>query len=204
MEGSEPNNREMSAMLRKLLPKTTPLLFATVFMLVCGLFSTDQSQAATAKEIDVSVGVALERFFAEVKGAKEFAQTAKGLLILPGVVKAGLIVGGEYGEGALQVEGRTVDYYNIIAGSYGLQIGAQEKDIIVAFMTDEALNSFRAGQGWEVGVDGNVALLDVGAGERIDTTTLKDPIVGFVFGVKGLMIDVSLKGSKFTKLDKSK
>lgn len=191
-------------MLRKLLPKTTPLLFATLFMLVCGLSSTDQSLAATAKEIDLSVDVALERFFAEVKGAKEFAQTAKGLLILPGVVKAGLIVGGEYGEGALQVEGRTVDYYNIIAGSYGLQIGAQEKDIIVAFMTDEALNSFRAGQGWEVGVDGNVALLDVGAGERIDTTTLKDPIVGFVFGVKGLMIDVSLKGSKFTKLDKSK
>jgi len=172
--------------------------------MACGLLCAGQSQAATAREIDVSVDVALERFSKEVKGADEFINAAKGLLILPGVIKAGFVVGGEYGEGALQVGGQTVGYYNIVAGSFGLQIGAQSKDIIVAFMTDEALKGFRASQGWEAGVDGNVALVNIGAGERIDTTTLKDPIVGFVFGVKGLMADVSLKGSKFTKLDKSK
>jgi lipid-binding SYLF domain-containing protein len=189
-------------MLIKRFLKNAAFVFA--FTLVCGFLMVGQSRADTAKEIDVSADAALERFYKEVKGAEEFAKNAKGMLILPGVIKGGFVVGGEYGEGALRVGGKTVDYYNVIAGSWGLQIGAQKKDVIIAFMTDEALKNFRAGQGWEAGVDGNVALLDVGAGERLDTTTLKDPIVGFVFGVKGLMADVSLKGSKFTKLDKSK
>jgi lipid-binding SYLF domain-containing protein len=191
-------------MIRKLLLKNAACVFALGFTLACGFLMVEQSRAATAREIDVSADVALERFYKEVKGAEEFAKNAKGLLILPGVIKGGFVVGGEYGEGALRIGGKTVDYYNIVAGSFGLQIGAQKKDIIIAFMTDEALKKFRASQGWETGVDGNVALLDIGAGERLDTTTLKDPIVGFVFGVKGLMADVSLKGSKFTKLDKSK
>jgi len=159
--------------------------------------------AKTAKEIDASVDVALDRFHKQVAGAKEFAKTAKGLLILPSVKKAAFIVGGEYGEGALRINDKTVGYYNIVSGSFGLQIGAQAKDIIIAFMTDEALAAFRASEGWEAGVDGNIALITVGAGGRADTTTLRDPIVGFVFDVKGLMADVSLKGAKITKLDKT-
>jgi len=191
-------------MLTNRFLRKSVVLLGIGLLLICGLPGAQSARAATEKEIDVSVDVALERFFKDVKGAREFAQTAKGMLVLPGVVKAGFVFGGEYGEGALQIGGKTVDYYNIIAGSFGLQIGAQSKDIIIAFMTDEALNSFRASEGWEAGVDGNVALLNVGAGERIDTNTLKDPIVGFVFGVKGLMADVSVKGSKFNKLDKDK
>ena len=80
--------------------------------------------------------------------------------------------------------------------------GAESKDIVIAFMTREALDGFRASQGWEAGVDGNVALINIGAGERVDTRTIKDPIVGFVFDVKGLIADLSLKGAKFTKLNK--
>lgn len=158
--------------------------------------------AASAREIDVSVDVALERFYEQVKGAKEFSQSAKGLLVLPNVKKAGFFFGGEYGEGALKVGEKTVDYYNIAAASFGLQIGAELKDIIIAFMTEEALSQFRSSDGWEAGVDVNVALIDFGSGQRIDTTSLRDPIVVFVYGVKGLMADVSLKGSKFTKIDK--
>jgi len=124
------------------------------------------------------------------------------MLISPNVVKAAFISGGEYGEGALRVGGKTIDYYNVAAASFSLQIGARAKDIILAFMTDEALKQFRAGTGWEAGIDGNIALMNAGEGARIDTTTVKHPIVGFVIGVKGLMADVSLKGSKFTKLDK--
>lgn len=184
--------------------KKTAILLGIGSFIFFGLLGAESARAATAKEIDVSVEVALERFFKQVKGAGEFARSAKGMLILPGVVKAGFVVGGEYGEGALQIGGKTVEYYNIVAGSFGFQIGAQSKDIIIAFMTEEALKNFRSSEGWEAGVDGNVALLDVGAGERIDTNTLKDPIVGFVFGVKGLMADVSIKGSKFNKLDKGR
>jgi lipid-binding SYLF domain-containing protein len=122
---------------------------------------------------------------------------------MPNVKKAGFFIGGQYGEGALRVGGKTVAYYNLVAGSYGLTFGAQAMDFIIMFMTDEALKQFRESEGWEAGVDGNIALIKIGAGERFDTTTLKNPIVGFVFDVKGLMLDVSLKGAKFTKLDKN-
>ena len=124
------------------------------------------------------------------------------MLVMPNVKKGAFIVGGEYGEGALRVGGKSVDYYNTISGSIGLQIGGETKDIIIFFMTDEALKQFRASSGWEAGVDGNVALITIGAGERADTTTSKDPIVGFVFDAKGLIADLSLKGAKFTRLDK--
>ncbi len=170
--------------------------------LVAGLFLTQTSYADSAREIDVSVNVALERFNKDVKGADEFVKIAKGLLVLPNVIKAGFVIGGEYGEGALRVSGETVGYYNIAAGSFGLQIGAEKKDILIAFMTEEALKQFRASSGWEAGVDGNIAFVETGGGKRVDSTTIKDPIVAFVFDVKGLMADVSLKGSKFTKLDK--
>ncbi|UCD34350.1 MAG: hypothetical protein JSU90_08600 [Nitrospiraceae bacterium] len=181
-----------------------PFIAACVVALVAALALTaGQAFAATAQEIDTSVDVSLQRFH-KIEGGKEFTKTAKGLLVLPNVVKGGFVFGAEYGEGALRIGGKTVDYYNIAAGSWGLQIGAQKKDIIIAFMTDQALKSFRESSGWEAGVDGNIALVTVGAGAKIDTTTIKDPIVSFVFDVKGLMADVSLKGAKFTKLDKSK
>jgi lipid-binding SYLF domain-containing protein len=173
-------------------------------LLLAGLCFGGLVYAKTAKEIDASVDVALERFHKQVAGAQEFAKNAKGLLVLPSVKKAAFIVGGEYGEGALRINGKTAGYYNLVSGSFGLQIGAQAKDIIIAFMTEEALTAFRASEGWEAGVDGNIALITVGAGGRVDTTTVRDPIVGFVFDVKGLMADVSLKGAKITKLDKSK
>jgi len=158
--------------------------------------------AKTAREIDVSVDVAVERFYNQVNGAKEFVKSSKGMLVMPNVIKGALIVGGEYGEGALRIGGKTVGYYNTISGSIGFQIGGEAKDIILLFMTDEALKKFRASSGWEAGVDGNVALITIGAGERADTTTAKDPIVGFVFDAKGLIADISLKGAKFTKLNK--
>jgi lipid-binding SYLF domain-containing protein len=180
------------------------IFVAFILLFAIGMFAAGEVLAATAKEIDASVDVALERFYKDVKGAKEFAKSAKGLLILPGVIKGGFVFAGEYGEGALRIGGKTVDYYNIASASFGLTVGAQKKDIIIAFMTDAALKQFRAAQGWEAGVDGNVALWDIGAGTRLDTTTMKDPIVAFVFDAKGFMADLSLKGAKMTKLDKSK
>jgi lipid-binding SYLF domain-containing protein len=158
--------------------------------------------AKTAGEIDASVNAAIERFYKQVDGAREFVKSSKGILVMPNVIKAAFIIGGEYGEGALRIGGKTVDYYNIVSGSIGFQIGGEAKDIILCFMTDEALKNFRASKGWEAGVDGNVALITIGAGERADTTTSKDPIVGFVYDAKGLIADISLKGAKFTKLDK--
>jgi lipid-binding SYLF domain-containing protein len=173
-----------------------------VLITVISAFLSSNSLAKTEREIDTSVDVAIERFHKQVKGAEEFVKTSKGMLVMPNVVKGAFIVGGEYGQGALRIGGKSVDYYNTISGSIGFQIGGQSKDIILLFMTDEALEKFRASKGWEAGVDGNVALISIGAGAQADTATLKDPIVGFVFDSKGLIADISLKGAKFSKIDK--
>ena len=173
-----------------------------LLLIITGVFLSSNLYAKTAKEIDAGVDVSIERFYKQVQGAGELAQKAKGMLVMPNVVKAAFIVGGEYGEGALRIGGKSVDYYNTVAGSVGFSIGGQSKDIILLFMTDEALNAFRASKGWEAGVDGNVALISVGAGERVDTTTSNEPILGFVFDAKGLIADISLKGAKFSKVDK--
>ena len=153
--------------------------------------------------IDASADAAMDRFYKMVKNGKEVVAKSKGMLILPNVKKGAFIIGAEYGRGAMRIGGKTVEYYSMGSGSVGLQAGGQSKDIIIAFMTKAALDGFRASRGWEAGLDGNVALITVGAGERVDTLTVKDPIVGFIFDVKGLIADISLKGAKFTKLDKS-
>ncbi len=170
---------------------------------VMSVFLSSNLLAKTAREIDVSVDVAIERFHKQVIGAKELIAASKGMLVMPNVIKGAFIIGGEYGEGALRVGGETVGYYNTISGSIGFQIGGEAKDIILLFMNDDAIKQFRASSGWEAGVDGNVALITIGAGERVDTTTSKDPIVGFVFDAKGLIADISLRGAKFTKLNKA-
>jgi lipid-binding SYLF domain-containing protein len=181
---------------------------ALCFMILAVFFSisifTEQSYGKTAKEIDASVDAVMDRFYEQVKDAKEVVQDSKGMLILPSVKKGALIVGGEYGKGAMRIGGITVDYYRMLSGSVGLQIGGQAKDVIIAFMSSDALNKFRTSKGWEAGIDGNIALITVGAGESATSAMSKDPIVAFVFDVKGLMADMSFKGAKFTKLDMSK
>ncbi|MGB5750010.1 MAG: YSC84-related protein [Desulfobacterales bacterium] len=175
-------------------------LIAAVF-LSGGLFA-GQSFGGTAKEIDASADAAMDRFYKQVKDAKDVARRAKGMLVLPNVKKGALIIGGEYGQGAMRVGGKTVEYYSMISGSVGFQIGGEAKDIIIAFMTSDALKKFRNSKGWEAGVDGNVALVTLGAGESAISAMSKDPIVAFVFDVKGLIADMSLRGAKFNKLDK--
>ena len=183
--------------------KRNILILAGVFFLGLSLIiSASSAFAKSAQEIDVSVDVALDEFAQQVKGGKEFLASAKGVLVFPSVLKAGVGIGGEYGEGALRIGGKTVDYYSTAAASFGFQLGAQSKRIVIVFMQDDALKKFRESQGWEAGVDGSVALITLGAGGAIDTTNIKDPIIGFVFSNKGLMYNLTLEGSKFTKLKK--
>jgi lipid-binding SYLF domain-containing protein len=165
-------------------------------------WQTSATVGGSAREIDVSVDVALEHFEKEVNGSKAFLESSKGVLVFPKVLKAGVGFGGEYGEGALRIDGKTVDYYNTMAGSFGFQFGGQAKTVILVFLDSDALKRFRESEGWKAGVDGSVALVTLGAGGAIDTTKMKDPIVGFVLGQKGLMYNLTLEGSKFTKLNK--
>jgi len=179
-------------------------VFVSVFiiaLLVAPSF-VSTARAQTAKEIDVSVSVALDRFKNEIPGANEFLANAKGVLVVPNVIRIGFGLGGEYGEGALLIDGETVDYYSLGAGSIGLQIGAQSKNVVIIFMDENALTKFRDSLGWRAGIDGSVAFVDQGAGASVDTSNIQHPVVGFIFGVKGLMANLSLEGSKFTKLIK--
>ncbi len=178
------------------------IVWTVCLCLVGSLMLPSASHARTAQEIDASVNVVLDRFMKQVKGSKEFLQAAKGVLVFAGVIKAGIGVGGEYGEGALRIRGKTVAYYSIASASIGFQLGAQMKDIILVFMQDKALKDFQASEGWQVGVDGSVVLVDLGADASIDSTKVNKPIVGFVVGQKGLMYNLTLEGSKISKLKK--
>jgi len=156
--------------------------------------------AKTAKEIDGQVVEALAEFNKTVDGGSKLLGEANGALIFPKVYKAGLGIGGEHGKGVLQVGGKTVDYYSTSAASFGLQFGGQKKTVVIVFLKPDPLKKFRLSDGWEVGVDGSVALVDMGAGGSIDTTNIKDPIIAFVFGQAGLMYNLTLEGSKMQKL----
>jgi lipid-binding SYLF domain-containing protein len=173
-----------------------------VALLSVFLFSMNTAYAASSVEIDIEVEAAIKKFKVEVAGADKFLEKAEGVLVFPDVVKAGFGIGGEYGEGALLIKGKTVDYYNTAAASIGFQLGAQFKTVMLIFMTKDALKKFRNSEGWEAGVDGSVALIELGAAKDINTVNIEDPIVGFVFSNKGLMYNLTLEGSKITKLKK--
>ncbi len=175
--------------------------FVGAIVALSGWLSSPAS-AGSAREIDTSVDEALVRFEKEVKNGKIFLENSKGVLVFPSVFKAGLVIGTEEGEGALRIGGKTVDYYGTAAASFGLQAGGQVKTVIVVFLEEGALKRFRESEGWKAGVDGSIALVTLGAEGAIDTETVKDPIVGFVFGQKGLMSNLTFEVTRFTKLDK--
>lgn len=179
------------------------MTFMKKFALLVLLSLTFQvAYADSATEINIGVDEALKKFKTEVPGGDKFLSKANGVLVFPSVIKAGFVIGGEYGEGALRVGGKTVAYYSTAAASLGFQLGAQSKSVVMVFMTSEALKEFRNSSGWEAGVDGSVALIEWGVGEDINTTDIHDPIVGFVFSNKGLMYNLTFEGSKFTKIDR--
>jgi len=156
----------------------------------------------SAGKIDREADDAMKQLAEEVGGADLFLRQASGYLVFPRVIKAGLGVGAETGEGVLRVDGRSADYYRTTSGSIGFQAGAQAKSIVIVFMTQSALGQFRNSSGWRAGIDGSIALIDIGAGKTIDTQNIRDPVVGFVFGSKGIMYNLTFEGTKFSKLQK--
>lgn len=153
------------------------------------------------KEIDAAVDGGLSRLFSTAPSAQALARQAKGVLVFPKILAGGFVVGGEYGEGALRVNGASVAYYRISAASFGLLAGAQSKGLVLMFMTDDALKRFQASKGWTAGVDGSVALATIGANGLVDTETARAPIIGFGFTNAGLMVNLSVEGSKIGRLD---
>ena len=162
--------------------------------------SVRRSEAASAAAIDDDVDASLSQFYRHVEGSHQLVRKSAGILVFPTVIKAGIGIGGEYGEGALRIRGRTVAYFNTISASFGFQLGAQARSVIILFMTNDALAHFRRTDGWKVGVDGSVALITVGVGGSIDSDRITSPIVGFIFDGKGLMYNLTLEGSKISRI----
>jgi len=178
------------------LNKIVALITLSVFLGACS------SMQWSATRIDQESDDALQTFKEQVEGGEVFLSQSAGYLVFPRALRAGLGIGAETGEGALRVGGKTVDYMRITSGSIGFQAGAQARAIVIAFMTESALEQFRKSNGWRAGIDGSVALIDIGGGKTIDTQNVRDPIVGFIFGSSGLMANLTLEGTRFTRVHK--
>ncbi|WP_199054123.1 YSC84-related protein [Aquitalea sp. ASV15] len=163
--------------------------------------SQQASNMTKYQAIDADTDAALNNLYRQAKGSRELVAKAKGVLVFPSVLAAGFVVGAAYGEGELRVGNQTAGYYKTMTGSIGLQAGAQSKALVFLFMTQDSLDQFRRGSGWTAGVDANVVLLKVGADGSIDTETAKAPVIGFVLTNGGLMFNVSLQGTKVSRLN---
>jgi lipid-binding SYLF domain-containing protein len=159
--------------------------------------------AASAQQIDQDAKKALENLYAKSPSAKTMGEKAAAILVFPAIVKGGFIVGGQYGEGALIQNGKTVSFYNTVAASYGLQAGLQKFGYALFFMTEPALKWLDKSDGWEIGVGPSIVVVDVGAAAAMTSTTLQSDIYAFFFDQKGLMGGLGLQGTKITKLHKA-
>jgi lipid-binding SYLF domain-containing protein len=157
--------------------------------------------ASKRAAIDVSVDSAISNLYVSVPGSQEIVQRAVGVLVFPEITKAGFIVGGSGGQGALRVGGKSIGYYKTGGLSFGLQVGAEKHAMAIVFMTPAALQTFQNSNGWDVGADASVAVVQTGAGGKAKASQLDKPVQVFVYGSKGLMGSLSLEGTKITRLN---
>jgi len=170
------------------------ILFAVSFMLI------GEASAASKAEIDREVDAALQTLYETTPGAKELAQKAKGILVFPKIVKGGIIIGGQYGNGALLKGGKTAAYYRSFAASYGLQFGVQTFGYALFFMTNDDLGHLERSKGWEAGVGPTIVALDSGKAGALTTTTGKSGVYAYFFSQRGLMAGISLEGTKINEI----
>ena len=164
--------------------------------------SQHPAMAASAAELNRDTDAALKTLYDSEPAAKELAAMAKGILVFPSIIKAGFIVGGQYGEGALRKGGKTVGYYNTVAASYGLQAGAQAFGYALMFMDDESLKYLDKSDGWEIGTGPSIVIVDEGKAGALTTTTAQADVYAFFFNQQGLMAGLGLQGSKISKINK--
>lgn len=154
------------------------------------------ARAAIDREVDAT----LSRLYSTVPGTREMVQRAAGVLVFPSVVGGSFVVGAEYGKGALREGGTTTGYYSTTAGSIGFQAGGQSKAVIYVFNTGEALQKFKASNGWTAGADATVAVGKIGANGSVDTETMKQAVSSFILTNVGLEAGASVGAAKVTRI----
>ena len=176
-------------------------------MLALGVFLAVGARtaiAASATEITQNAQKALDVLCKKNQSAKLLRTEARAILVFPGIYKAGFIVGGSGGDGALFKGGKAVAYYRSVAASYGLQAGVQKYGYALFFMNDEALAYLDKSEGWEIGVGPSIVVVDAGVGKSLTTTTGRSDVYAFIFDQKGLMAGIGIQGSKVTKISPDK
>src|SRR5262245_11609 len=187
---------------RQFLAASASIAGLTVLNVACTTPPAGSADPAEQRRaIDAAADASLSRLYEQARDSRELVSRAEGVLILPAVVSGGFIVGGAGGRGVLRKGGRSVSYWRMAEGSVGLLAGAQSQAVFILFMTKDALQRFESSSGWTAGVDGSISLLSVGADARITTQTAQQPIVGFVLTNTGLMANLSMSGSRFTRLE---
>ncbi|TAM03647.1 MAG: hypothetical protein EPN70_13715 [Paraburkholderia sp.] len=189
---------------RFLLKTSVAIAVASATLTGCTTAGThppaEMSADARRQSIDAAVDGALSRLYQTVPGAREFVGQARGILVFPSVVQAGVAIGGEHGDGALRVGGSTTGYFSTTSVSVGATLGVQSKSVVYLFMTQDALDKFRQSEGWSVGGDASVAIVNVGANGTLNTVTATRPVEVFVLTNSGLIGNLSLEGTKITRL----
>ena len=184
--------------------KTTTLSFgvllATALVLVTRPSIAQEKGKTAAAELTSESQAALVRLAATAPLAKILESKAHAILVFPKITKAGLGVGGQYGEGALLKAGKAAAYYKTTGASFGLQAGGQQYGYAMFFLNEKALSQLDNANGFEVGVGPSVVMVDEGMAKTTTTTTLKDDIYAFVFGQKGLMAGLGIQGNKISKI----
>ncbi len=169
---------------------------------IISLSGVHQASAATAEDLNKDSRQALQTLYKTEPVAEQLSNSAKGILVFPNIIKAGLVFGGSYGEGVLIKDSQVVDYYNSVTGSWGLQIGAQSYGYVVFLMTDEAVNYVEKTKGWEIGVGPTVVVVDEGVAKNLSTSSLKDDAYAFIFSQQGLMAGISIEGTKISRINR--
>jgi len=186
--------------------KRTVFTFALTLavLLLAGCSTTGSGSGdpeARRAALNSNTDAALSNLFQQVSGAEQLVNSAKGVLVFPSVLEAGLVFGASSGEGVLRKGGNTASFHRTTSGSWGLQAGAQSTAVFLLFMTDDALRNFESRDGWSVGADANVTLVSVGANAQITTETAQQPIIGFVLSNRGLMAGLTLNGTRVSRLN---
>lgn len=182
-------------------------LVAALFV-TAGCTTTNPSTSTTAtadpaaerRSIDSNTDAALARLYAQVPNSREMVSRASGVLVFPSVLSGGFVVGGSYGRGELRVAGRPHAYYSLGGASLGWLAGAESKAVFLLFMTPESLQKFEASNGWTVGADASVTVINASADAQVTSQTAQRPIVGYVLTNGGLMANLSIDGTKFTRI----
>ncbi len=175
-------------------------LKTSLLLILISILFAQSSYAKPTQELEGDVNFAIKEFERKVNGAGAFLAKSKGYLVIPTVIKGGFILGAEYGEGALRIDGETKHYYSITSASIGYQAGIQVYSMIIVFSSEASLYNFIRSDGWEAGVDGSITVSNWGTSRDITTISYEKPIVAFIYGQKGFMASASIEGTKFQRI----